>query len=87
MSEAAIRDETDAGARRADQTEAALWTGLGLVTPLHARVNGGVPKGAASGVSIDTRTLRRGGTSRVESLCSTIAGPAKRVPGTNVSRA
>ena len=60
MSEATVRDETDAGAHRADQTEAALWTGLGLVTPLRARVNGGVPKGAASGVSIDTRTLRPG---------------------------
>ena len=33
-----------------------LWTGLGLVTPLRARVSGGVPSGV-DGVSIDTRTL------------------------------
>ena len=35
---------------------APLWTGLGLVAPLRARVSGGVP-GAVCGVSIDTRTL------------------------------
>lgn len=38
----------------------ALWTGLGLVAPLGARVSGGVPRGDATGVSIDTRTLQNG---------------------------
>lgn len=38
---------------------APLWTGLGLVTPLRARVSGGLPHGV-SGVSIDTRTLDPG---------------------------
>ncbi len=38
---------------------APLWTGLGLVAPLRARVSGGVP-GPATGVSIDTRTLEPG---------------------------
>ena len=38
---------------------APLWTGLGLVAPLRARVSGGVP-GPATGVSIDTRTLEAG---------------------------
>ena len=33
-----------------------LWTGLGLVAPLRARVSGGLPT-QVSGVSIDTRTL------------------------------
>lgn len=36
-----------------------LWTGLGLVAPLKARVEGGVPRGV-SGISIDTRTLEPG---------------------------
>jgi UDP-N-acetylmuramoyl-tripeptide--D-alanyl-D-alanine ligase len=36
-----------------------LWTGLGLVAPLRARVGGGVPP-AANGISIDTRTLEAG---------------------------
>ena len=36
----------------------ALWSGLGLVTPLGARVCGGAPQGPCLGVSIDTRTLR-----------------------------
>ncbi len=36
-----------------------LWTGLGLVAPLQARVNGGLPP-AVSGISIDTRTLQPG---------------------------
>ena len=36
-----------------------LWTGLGLVAPLRARVGGGVPP-AVTGVSIDTRTLEPG---------------------------
>jgi UDP-N-acetylmuramoyl-tripeptide--D-alanyl-D-alanine ligase len=35
-----------------------LWSGLGLVTPLGARVCGGAPQGACLGVSIDTRTLQ-----------------------------
>jgi UDP-N-acetylmuramoyl-tripeptide--D-alanyl-D-alanine ligase len=36
-----------------------LWTGLGLVTPLQARVSGYVPW-AVYGISIDTRTLAQG---------------------------
>ncbi|WP_395665719.1 UDP-N-acetylmuramoylalanyl-D-glutamyl-2,6-diaminopimelate--D-alanyl-D-alanine ligase [Methylocella sp.] len=35
-----------------------LWTGLELVVPLEARVVGGVPRRGATGVSIDTRTLK-----------------------------
>lgn len=38
----------------------ALWSGLGLVPPLGARVCGGAPRGGADGISIDTRTLRKG---------------------------
>ena len=38
---------------------APLWSGLGLVAPMQARVSGGVPEGAA-GISIDTRTLAAG---------------------------
>ena len=38
---------------------APLWTGLGLVAPLLARVSGGVPVGV-HGISIDTRTLQAG---------------------------
>ncbi len=37
-----------------------LWTSLGLVGPLAARVSGSVPRGGATGISIDTRTLRKG---------------------------
>ncbi|MGH6823381.1 MAG: UDP-N-acetylmuramoylalanyl-D-glutamyl-2,6-diaminopimelate--D-alanyl-D-alanine ligase [Methylocella sp.] len=37
-----------------------LWTSLGLVGPLAARVSGSVPRGGASGISIDTRTLQKG---------------------------
>ena len=37
-----------------------LWTSLGLVAPLNARVSGGVPESDATGVSIDTRTLEPG---------------------------
>ncbi|MGH6841170.1 MAG: Mur ligase family protein, partial [Methylocella sp.] len=37
-----------------------LWTSLGLVGPLKARVSGCVPRGGATGISIDTRTLERG---------------------------
>ena len=36
-----------------------LWSGLGLVTPLRARVSGRPPE-SVGGVSIDTRTLRAG---------------------------
>ncbi len=36
-----------------------LWTGLGLVAPLGARVYGAVPEGVG-GVSIDSRTLQEG---------------------------
>lgn len=38
---------------------APLWTGLGLVAPLNARVSGAVPA-AVTGISIDTRTLQPG---------------------------
>jgi len=41
-------------------SEEALWTSLGLVAPLSARVSGGVPRGGAQGISIDTRTLNPG---------------------------
>ncbi|WP_159728136.1 UDP-N-acetylmuramoylalanyl-D-glutamyl-2,6-diaminopimelate--D-alanyl-D-alanine ligase [Methylosinus sp. Ce-a6] len=37
----------------------ALWTGLGLIGALRARISGGLPRDA-SGVSIDTRTLTPG---------------------------
>ena len=37
-----------------------LWTSLGLVGPLAARVSGSVPRGGATGISIDTRTLQKG---------------------------
>jgi UDP-N-acetylmuramoyl-tripeptide--D-alanyl-D-alanine ligase len=37
-----------------------LWTSLGLVGPLAARVSGSVPRGGATGISIDTRTLEKG---------------------------
>ena len=40
-------------------TEDPLWTGLALIGALNARVSGGLAK-AATGVSIDTRTLERG---------------------------
>jgi UDP-N-acetylmuramoyl-tripeptide--D-alanyl-D-alanine ligase len=36
-----------------------LWSGLGLVAPLQARVSGAVPEGVG-GISIDTRSLRPG---------------------------
>jgi UDP-N-acetylmuramoyl-tripeptide--D-alanyl-D-alanine ligase len=52
-------------------SEEALWTSLGLVAPLAARVSGGVPRGGAEGVSIDTRTLRPG------DLFFAIAGAAR----------
>jgi UDP-N-acetylmuramoyl-tripeptide--D-alanyl-D-alanine ligase len=37
-----------------------LWTSLGLVGPLAARISGCVPRGGATGISIDTRTLQKG---------------------------
>jgi UDP-N-acetylmuramoyl-tripeptide--D-alanyl-D-alanine ligase len=40
-------------------TQDALYSGLSLVGALHARVSGGLPR-AATGVSIDSRTLRKG---------------------------
>ena len=36
-----------------------LWSGLGLVAPLKARVSGAAPEGV-NGVSIDTRSLQPG---------------------------
>lgn len=38
----------------------ALWTGLGLVGSLAARVSGAMPRGGVTGISIDTRTLQEG---------------------------
>ncbi len=52
-------------------SEEALWTSLGLVAPLSARVSGGVPRGGAHGISIDTRTLGPG------DLFFAIAGAAR----------
>jgi UDP-N-acetylmuramoyl-tripeptide--D-alanyl-D-alanine ligase len=40
-------------------TQDALWTGLGLIGALHARISGGLPRDV-SGISIDTRTLEWG---------------------------
>jgi UDP-N-acetylmuramoyl-tripeptide--D-alanyl-D-alanine ligase len=37
-----------------------LWSALGLVAPLNARVSGGMPDGGVHGISIDTRTLQPG---------------------------
>jgi UDP-N-acetylmuramoyl-tripeptide--D-alanyl-D-alanine ligase len=37
-----------------------LWTSLGLVGPLSARVSGSIPRGGVTGLSIDTRTLQKG---------------------------
>jgi UDP-N-acetylmuramoyl-tripeptide--D-alanyl-D-alanine ligase len=37
-----------------------LWTSLGLIGPLAARISGSVPRGGATGISIDTRTLKKG---------------------------
>ncbi|HUB63593.1 MAG TPA: UDP-N-acetylmuramoylalanyl-D-glutamyl-2,6-diaminopimelate--D-alanyl-D-alanine ligase [Methylocella sp.] len=37
-----------------------LWTSLGLVDPLEARVCGPLPRGGVTGISIDTRSLREG---------------------------
>ncbi len=51
--------------------EEALWTSLGAVAPLSARVSGGVPRGGVRGISIDTRTLSQG------DLFFAIAGAAR----------
>jgi len=37
-----------------------LWTSLGLVDPLQARVCGRLPRGGVTGISIDTRSLQEG---------------------------
>ncbi len=59
MSEVATRE---ASQERLESSGGAdfLWTSLGLVEPLEARVSGGLPRGAAKGISIDTRTLQPG---------------------------
>ena len=41
-------------------TETPLWTGLGLVTHLQARVSGTPPLDGVTGISIDTRTVKGG---------------------------
>jgi UDP-N-acetylmuramoyl-tripeptide--D-alanyl-D-alanine ligase len=41
-------------------TDAPLWTGLGLVTRLQARVSGTPPLDGVTGISIDTRTVKGG---------------------------
>jgi UDP-N-acetylmuramoyl-tripeptide--D-alanyl-D-alanine ligase len=41
-------------------SEEALWTSLGLVAPLAARLSGGVPRGGIHGISIDSRTASPG---------------------------
>lgn len=41
-------------------TDETIWTSLGLVSPLDARVSGTLPRGGATGISIDTRTLKKG---------------------------
>ncbi len=41
-------------------TDAPLWTGLGLVTHLQARVSGTPPLDGVTGISIDTRTVKGG---------------------------
>ena len=40
-------------------TSPVIWTRLGLVSPLYARMNG-MPATPVSGISIDTRTLQPG---------------------------
>jgi len=37
-----------------------LWTSLGLVGSLSARVSGSIPRGGVTGISIDTRSLQEG---------------------------
>ena len=41
-------------------SDAPLWSGLGLVTALQARVSGTPPLGGIGGISIDTRTVKAG---------------------------
>ena len=41
-------------------SDAPLWSGLGLVTHLQARVSGLPPVGGVAGISIDTRTVKDG---------------------------
>ena len=41
-------------------SDAPLWSGLGLVTALQARVSGTPPLGGIDGISIDTRTVKAG---------------------------
>ncbi|MEJ0091984.1 MAG: UDP-N-acetylmuramoylalanyl-D-glutamyl-2,6-diaminopimelate--D-alanyl-D-alanine ligase [Methylocella sp.] len=62
MSEISIRDAPEPQARDGATGGPGdiLWTSLGLVAPLAARVSGGVPQGGANGISIDTRTLQSG---------------------------
>jgi UDP-N-acetylmuramoyl-tripeptide--D-alanyl-D-alanine ligase len=43
-----------------DVASSFLWTSLGLVGPLAARVSGSIPLGGVSGISIDSRILRKG---------------------------
>ncbi|PNG27563.1 UDP-N-acetylmuramoylalanyl-D-glutamyl-2,6-diaminopimelate--D-alanyl-D-alanine ligase [Methylocella silvestris] len=57
MSETAIREASSSETGRQSEP---LWTALGLVAPLEARISGGAPRRGATGVSIDTRTLRPG---------------------------
>jgi UDP-N-acetylmuramoyl-tripeptide--D-alanyl-D-alanine ligase len=59
MSEVATREASDEDQLSSSGADF-LWTSLGLVEPLKARVSGGAPKGGARGVSIDTRTLEPG---------------------------
>ncbi|VFU08710.1 UDP-N-acetylmuramoyl-tripeptide--D-alanyl-D-alanine ligase [Methylocella tundrae] len=60
MSEAVSRADANQGEISVREPAGIIWTSLGLVTPLGARVSGGVPKGGATGISIDTRTLQAG---------------------------
>ena len=65
MSEVVTREAGDDGSARSPGGADFLWTGLGLVEPLEARVSGGLPaapggRRRATGVSIDTRTLQPG---------------------------
>ncbi|ACK52370.1 UDP-N-acetylmuramoylalanyl-D-glutamyl-2,6-diaminopimelate/D-alanyl-D-alanyl ligase [Methylocella silvestris BL2] len=57
MSEIAIREASSSETARRSEPQEPLWTGLGLVAPLEARISGGAPRRGATGVSIDTRTL------------------------------
>lgn len=48
------------GGGRNGAAKEVLWSSLGLIPPLAARVSGGAPHGGATGISIDTRTLQSG---------------------------